>query len=121
MKKKSFLRDDKSGKKHLKIVITDPDPENMVLVVSVASITGTYTHDNSCELSVGDHPWIKHPSFIAYRYCNDLNQTKILQEHLRGEILLKDDISDELLERIQAGAKKTKFLAPKFRKYFQYF
>jgi len=47
MKKKSFLRDDESGKKHLKIVISDPDPENMVLVVSVASITDAYRHDDS--------------------------------------------------------------------------
>jgi hypothetical protein len=32
-KRSSFLREDASSKMHLKIVITDPDPDNIVLVV----------------------------------------------------------------------------------------
>src|SRR6056297_2327314 len=121
MKKKSFLRNDDSGKKHLKIVISDPDAEDMVLVVSVSSIPQRYRHDDSCELFVGDHPWIKHPSFIAYNHCAELDRTKILSEHFSGEIILKEDISEELLLRIQEGAKRTKFLAQKYKKYFQFF
>ncbi len=121
MKKKSFLRSDGSGKKHLKIVISDPDAEDMVLVVSVSSITQKYRYDDSCELNAEDHPWIKHQSFIAYQHCTELNRTRILNEHFHGEIIMKEDITDELLRRIQDGAKKTKFLALKYKKYFQFF
>jgi hypothetical protein len=121
MKKKSFLRDDASGKKHVKIVISDPDAEDMVLVVSVSSISLAYQHDTSCELSSSDHPWLKHPSFVAYIHSTELNRIKILQERFRGEIILKEDVSDELLKKIQQGARRTKFLKPKFKKYFEFF
>src|SRR6056297_2640774 len=110
MKKKSFLRNDDSGKKHLKIVISDPDAEDVVLVVSVSSIPQRYRHDDSCELFVGDHPWIKRPSFIACNNYTKLERTKILSENFNGDIILKEDISEELHLRIQEGAKRTKSL-----------
>jgi len=48
-----------------------------------------------------DHPWIKHQSFIAYQHCTELDRTRILNEHFHGELIMKEDITDELLQRIQ--------------------
>jgi hypothetical protein len=120
-KRSTFLRADTSTKLHLKIVITDPDPDNMVLVVSVSTIYKGVFHDSSCELVPGDHSFIKQPSFVAYQYTTALDAVNILKEKFKGLIIQKEDVSSELLSRIQSGAQLSKFLPLHFKKYFSFF
>ena len=120
-KRSTFLRKDKSRKMHLKIVISDPDPEGMVLVVSVSTIRKGVFHDPACPLHVGDHHFIKDPSYISYYYAMELSSVKILQEKFNGIIVPKDDVSVDILIRIQEGAKKSRFLPKFLRKYFDFF
>jgi len=117
----TFLRKDESRKMHLKIVISDPDPEDMVLVVSVSTIRKGVPHDTSCELHVAEHPFIKDPSYISYYYAMELSSVKILQEKFKGLIVLKEDVSVDLLKRIQEGARYSKFLPKYLRKFFDFF
>lgn len=120
-KRSSFLREDASSKMHLKIVITDPDPDNIVLVVSVSTIYNGIFYDNTCELFPGDHSFIKNPSYVSYQYAMELDSVKILNEKFKGYIIQKEDISLELLHRIQRGARLSKFLPLYFKKYFDFF
>jgi len=120
-KRSTFLREDASRKMHLKIVITDPDPDNMVLVVSVSTIYQGAFHDNSCEIFPGDHSFIKNPSYVSYQYAMELDAVKILDEKFKGYIIQKEDVSLELLERMQRGARLSKFLPVYLKKYFEYF
>lgn len=114
-----FDSDDISN--HLRIVISDPDPEYNVLVVGVSSQKEGIFHDPACELNKGDHPFIKKPSYISYRHAQVLNYKKIIQAGLDKVIIMKENISESVLNSIQNGARETSFLKRDFKKYFEYF
>lgn len=124
MKRKTFLRKDTNQNdsiKHLSFIISDPDPDHNVMVVNLTTYYSTGREDESCILDIGDHSFIKHKSYIAYRYAKELNYVKLLDERFKGHIIFKEDISEEVLIKIQKGAKKSKLLPLMFEKYFKYF
>ncbi len=52
---------------HLQIIISDPRRfSTQVVFVSVTTVRNSRKDDPACLLDVGDHPFIKHPSFISY-------------------------------------------------------
>jgi hypothetical protein len=93
----------------------------MVLVVNMTTCHPLKWFDSSCVLNVGDHPKISHASYINYHESEELNANKILDERLKHLLNLEADISDAIVQKIQDGAKKTKHLPNKFKKYFAYF
>ena len=51
--------------RHLRVIISDPDINpDRVIFVSVTSFD--VTKEEACLLHVGDHPFVKHKSCIAY-------------------------------------------------------
>jgi hypothetical protein len=51
---------------HLHCALTNPCAARRQLIVNMASQRPPQWHDPSCELLVGDHPVIVHPSYIIY-------------------------------------------------------
>lgn len=122
MKKTSFHRkSDEEKKSHVRFVISNPDPENMVLVVNMTTFRGTGREDLSCILNTEDHKRVKHKSYIFYAKAEELSTIQILKLKFEGLIDIVEDLSDEVLNRIQEGAKASDFLPEKFYKYFEYF
>jgi hypothetical protein len=117
----AFLRADGSGHMHLKVVISEPDPEGMVLVVSVTSVPTTRRFDQSCILEAGCHDFITRRSYVSYAHSVELNNVGILKEKFKGELISKPDATPDILERIQEGARVSRFLSRSLRKYFAYF
>ncbi len=58
---------------------------------------------------------------MNYYYAKVLNFTQVFNGLNKGVLIRKEDISDELLKRIQFGAKKSKKLNKKFRIWFDLF
>jgi hypothetical protein len=97
---------------HLWIVVTDPYQHelgsNKVVMVNVTTrTTFTNTNHNFCDITTilqpGDHEFIKHESVIQY---SDANEAPVnsLEEYLLGNsTMIRDDLSNEILLRIQAG------------------
>lgn len=61
---------DRPNLRHLFIALTDPfvigkNPQKYIFLVPIQSIT-SWPYDKTCLLKVGDHPFIKHTSFINY-------------------------------------------------------
>ena len=52
-------------KRHLKIILTEPNRDGFVVVVSVTTLRDPDIQDASCTLTVGDHPFIKHASLAG--------------------------------------------------------
>jgi hypothetical protein len=72
-------------------------------------------------LDAGEHPAIKTRSFIPYYYAETM-AVKRIKDKCRDNIYeMSDEISDSLLEKIQAGVKKSIFLKRKFKRFFDYF
>ena len=121
MKGRAFFFTDTGGT-HLYFIISDPDPDSAVLVVNMTSCKGFRYEDKSCLLNPGDHPKITIPHYITYSRAKDITSFDLLQMHMNGKIeFAQPDISLQLLERIQDGARKSRGLAGKFRKFFTYF
>lgn len=105
---------DTDGGLHLHIIFNDPaliqnyGNQPQVIFASVTSIKPGKTPDSTVILNVGDHPFIQHPSYIAYRHAEIKPQT-VVAKLGSGHA----PISDELLERIIRGA----FQSPKIRNF----
>lgn len=114
-------KDEDEEKLHLRFIISDPDLEGNVLVVSMTTRKNLLWEDLSCVLRSEDHERVKHESFIYYEKAEEMNEACILNMYFNNRIILRENISSELLTRIQKGAKKSKRLTNKFKKYFDYF
>ncbi|MBP3367024.1 MAG: hypothetical protein J6K96_08575 [Treponema sp.] len=106
--------------RHLRVVITDANDDNEFLTVSIDTFRSRY-QDASCIIQPGEHPFIKHTSFVNYRYAKVISFAKIFNG-LRNHIFLrKEDVSEELLKKIQEGAKRTKYLSREHKIWFELF
>jgi hypothetical protein len=62
-------------KQHLFVVANNPaifdgyGPHPCVVVLSVTTLRNIPTDDEACILNEGDHPFIKHRSYVAYRHA----------------------------------------------------
>ena len=120
-KKQSFL-DEPTGqnKRHLNIVITEANSENEYLVVPVDTLRFDF-QDRSCILHAGDHSFIKHDSFVNYKYARVISYVQLFNGLNKGLFIRKEDISEEVLIRIQNGARKTKNLKTELKVWFDLF
>ena len=120
-KKQSFL-DEPIGqeKRHLNIVITDANSENEYLIVPVDTLRFDL-QDKSCVLYPGDHSFIRHKSFVNYRFAKVISYSQLYNGLNRGLFIRKEDISEEVLKRIQEGARKTKYLRTELKVWFDLF
>lgn len=111
---------DESGE-HLYFVISKPDVDNNILVVNMTTYEDNGRADCSCVLDVGDHPRINRKSYIIYKRAIDVNITSIMTNIALKYAKIAENLTSETLIKIQEGAKNSKFLPNKFKKYFQYF
>ena len=95
--------------KHLRFVISDFIYDDIMnaecaFVVNMTSAHDLPTQDNSCILYEADHPSIEHKSYISYQNAQRLEKSYILSKIESGEFVLKEEMSPELLKKIQEGA-----------------
>src|SRR5690242_17903142 len=88
--------------RHLRVIISDPgiDPER-VLFVSMTSYD--ITKEDVCLLEVGDHPFVKHRTCIAYGDAKEAPLEALIQLRDAGHLRPSEPVSPELLERIRRG------------------
>ena len=105
--------------KHLFIVLTAPNAIDLsVLKVGVSSVPSTGNHDPTCELFRGDHPFIRHPSYIRYRDAVIIEAQKLIDGVASGALIAKDPLSDDIMARVVYGIETSPFVAPKVLAYY---
>lgn len=121
-KKQTFLDEPLKdiNKRHLRIIISDSNEQNEFLTVPMDTLRNGF-QDKSCVIEVGEHSFIKAKSFINYAYAEVLNFTQVFNGLNQGVLVRKEDVSEDLLRRIQEGAKKSKRLNNKFKIWFDFF
>ena len=88
---------------HLFAVMNDPCKDGLCLLLMVTTIRGHRRQDNTCVLNAGDHTFIKHPSYIAYRIANLSRGDHIgsmVDKHL---YIKKDDWDPVVFNKIANG------------------
>jgi hypothetical protein len=98
----TFLLKDKAVDGHLWVVISDPEvDEDHVLFVSMTSYD--ITKEKVCLLDVGDHPFIKHKTCIAYEFAKAAPLKSLVALRDQGHLAMSQPVSDDLLELIRQG------------------
>lgn len=101
---------------HLFVIITNPCKEGKVLIINFSTIRSD-KHDPACVVNKGDHVFIKHPSYVVYRYSKIVSANELSKKVKSGEFIQHQPITDQLLARIQDGISSS-FANLEIKKYF---
>jgi hypothetical protein len=91
---------------HLSIIITSPD-EGEVITVTVT--TKRRHSETLVQLNVGDHPFIKWQSVIAYSYSRIRPIEEIEMAIQNGNAKQRERVTPELLKRVRMGLRDSDF------------
>jgi hypothetical protein len=100
-----YDEDDYEGKPHLHIVITEPDDDGRVVLVSVT--TRRAKSDTMVCLDAGEHEFITHPSVVTYAYSKILTVAKLEELCVSGDAISKGKATEQLVKRAQNGMLET--------------
>lgn len=117
---------------HYIVIASKKNEEGFVLVLAISSIKynqdgSSKYYDTACKVNIGDitdndgNNIITKPSFVRYQYAVEMHQDAIFTKQIKRKYRYKSKLSDDLLKRIQNGAKISTELEPRFRKYFDFF
>ena len=96
---------------HLYIVLTDPDSAGNQVIANIT--TREQWKDQSCVLDAGDHPFIRRESVVNYAEASVASEAKI-SEAVRRRLFEPDlPVSQEVLDKVQAGALVSSQIEPK--------
>jgi hypothetical protein len=107
---------------HLHFIILGParfeslPPLPHFLLVNMTSITPGIPYDPACELNVGDHRFVRQPSYIFYRRARFETVDHVERMLNTGAWRLDQRVTPELLARIQKGLQESK-QAPRYFKH----
>ncbi|PTP23814.1 hypothetical protein CWO07_22730 [Vibrio splendidus] len=94
--------------KHLHFICNDPvyhaglDRE-CVLVVNITTADDDEDYDKTCILDVGDHPFVKHKSYVFYKESEILVADNITRNVAEGNFAVHDPCSDIAFKRVVDG------------------
>ena len=88
--------------KHLHIVLTEPfgNPPKVILVY-VSTCRGRRYEDRHLILSAGDHPFIKHDSYVVFEQAKRISVAVIEEAIASGRAVMRDDASPDLMARVR--------------------
>ena len=88
---------------HLWVIISNPLLDaSRVLIVSLTTLKPK--KEAVCVLDVGDHPFIKHKTCVAYNLANAPSLAQLERARDSGDLIPDVPVSAEVLSRIREGA-----------------
>jgi len=109
-------------KRHLRIIITNPNENNEYLVVSVTTwYAGVRGQDPSCILPAGSHSFIKHKSWVDFSRSRAMTYIEIINGLRRGLLVNKEDLDPALIQSIQGAASISEFIPEELMTFFEFF
>ena len=117
----TFLNESSAGvPTHFWVIISDPSHTvDRIVIVNLTSWRGLAGEDESCVLDKGDHPFVKHKTYVNYRDALIVEACKIENLHASGLLTHKEPVNDSILLRILEGAQISPFLKLKIRKFLE--
>jgi hypothetical protein len=107
------------NRKHLHIVVTDPNSLGDVLIVCVVSIPPTNIYDPSCTFFPGEHPFIVKDSFIAFRFSRVVKANLLEGKVATGEYVAKTDLDEKRFADVVVGLTESPFTTPKILGFYR--
>lgn len=118
----SGLRGD-PDRKHLFILLTDPHDDvagkKSTLMVSLSSVKPGKPHDPTCLLYAGDHPFLKHDSYVVYQKAR-LEEVEKLMRGVKGGLLVpQDPLDGAVFARICKGLEESRLTPTKLLLFYR--
>jgi hypothetical protein len=108
------------NRKHLFICLTDAfGPDKETLMVSVSTHRAGLPADDTCHLFAGDHPFIKHKSFIDYRSARIIAADKLVKGERQGLFVAMDALESSVFARVCYGVERSPFTALKHLEFYK--
>ncbi len=106
---------------HLHFICSNPffnlhTGEMSVVAVNISSVREGKPYDKTCVLREGDHPFIRHDSFVYYRGAVIFRVEKLKYGIQAGEITVLDDVSETVLQKVLEGFRLSPFTPNKILK-----
>ena len=110
--------------KHLFILLADParilDYEGRhSLLVGITTIHPGIPYDPTCKLYAGDHPFIKHKSFVYYAEARIEISQKLVDGVRRGIFSPQGMLAENIFARVCHGLTLSRFTTPKVLAFYQ--
>jgi hypothetical protein len=100
------------------IVVDGYGSNDQIAMVNITSIKAGIPHDPACQLQPGDHPFVQHPSFVAYRHLR-IDSVPHVDLMVRNQVwMLHQPCTPQLLARITAGVCLSKLTSREFKRLF---
>ncbi|MFZ4524204.1 MAG: hypothetical protein ACOYOE_01315 [Chlorobium sp.] len=100
------------------MILTEVCPEQCHLLVNFSSIYEGIYYDDAFVVNIGEHPFIKHPSYIEYRLAAIDKASHLLKCADSGYFMPKESVSTELYSRICNGLMISAHTPKRIKKYF---
>lgn len=108
----TFLYQYPGSKYHLFIVVTRRMNDSSFVCTMVSSWKNdSRLDDPACILEPGDHPYIQHKSYVAYKETVIFYPDQLDRLFASGMCLPRDPVSPSLLDRIRANAFRSRKIA----------
>ena len=116
--------EDDPDRMHLFVVLTNPfddmgDGIQKVLLVSFSSIRDYYTHDPACVLNPGDHPFVKHESFVVYKRAIIVEANKLIEGVRKNVFSSHTPMSESVLSKIRQGLESSEHITPRVLRFYE--
>lgn len=103
-------------RKHLFVLLTDPHVDgagkHCVLMVSLSTVRSGVPHDATCILYAGDHPFVKHDSYVVYLKARLEEADKVLRGVKNGQLVPQDPMDGVVFARICKGLEDSRLTPP---------
>ncbi|EIV5803169.1 TPA: hypothetical protein RFY33_003298 [Klebsiella aerogenes] len=112
------------SKEHIYFICNDPVfypklVKETFLAVNLTSISDAFEPDRTCILDVGDHPFVRHPSYIFYRRAEIFGAETVTNRITAGDIRVHQPCEDITFQRILDGFSVSPHVKPVIRNYYQ--
>lgn len=110
---------------HLHVICNDPvhypiDGCDCVLAVNISSVKTGVPYDPTCILKAGDHPFVRHDSYVVYERAVIWKVGSIDKKVHEGSIKPQSsDLEDEAFTRILNGFDISDEVEPKIRRFWK--
>lgn len=96
-----------NNKKHLHVVIVDPDENGSCIWVNICSVQENVYYDESCEFVGGEHKFIKHHSYVAYNFMFYVHSVHVERMVRLNAFMKEEDLKPRFLQKILDGLYET--------------
>ncbi len=100
---------------HVWTIISDSELNGDKLVI--LNFTTDDDIDPTCVIEPGEHPFISRTTYVNYRDAKIAEAEQLAQAVRARHIMFKDDLSEDLLQKIRAGAAESQYLQNKIRRF----